>query len=230
MSNDKHSKFWGGLKAKGYYIALILCAVAIGVAGFVYYRSGNDDPALSSVVDQTNPVHEDVSAKTPDNHKDPVIVPAIGTTPNETGDTTKPTETQPMKTMWPVEGQTVAVFAADKLTYNETTQDWRVHMGVDLSAQEGTQVMAAADGTVYTVYDDDLLGTTVVIRHENGYVTTYASLSEDVSVTAGQTVSLGDVIGTVGQTALTEKALGPHVHFSVTRNDTPVDPAEFIGA
>ena len=130
--------------------------------------------------------------------------------------------------MWPVDGQVEAVFAADRLAYNETTQDWRVHMGVDLSAEEGTQVKAAADGTVYTVYSDDRMGTTVVIRHRDGYVTTYASLDESVSVKAGQAVSRGDVIGTVGQTALTEKALGPHVHFGVTCNDIPVDPAEFV--
>lgn len=225
MSNNKRSRAWEGLKAKGYYIALILCAVAIAVAGVVYYRSGNDD---APTTDETTPKQVASAGKMPI-HKDPQTVPAIGTTPSATGDATEPTSTEPLKTMWPVEGTAVAVFAADKLAYNETTQDWRVHMGVDLSAEEGTQVMAAADGTVYTVYDDDLLGTTVVIRHEGGYVTTYASLSETVSVTAGQTVSSGDVIGTVGQTALTEKALGPHVHFSVTHHDTPIDPAAFIG-
>ena len=155
--------------------------------------------------------------------------------PTEPGETTAPSETggettgtKPVKTMWPVEGETAAAYAVDKLAYNETTRDWRVHNGVDLTAAAGTEVQAAADGTVYTVYDDDLMGTTVVIRHSGGYVTTYSSLSEETAVAAGDTVSCGDTIGTVGQTALTEKALEPHVHFSVTCNDQGMDPAEFV--
>ena len=49
-----------------------------------------------------------------------------------------------------------------------------------------------------------------------------------VDVKVGDTVTLGQVIGTVGETALTESALGPHVHFSVTYQDAPMDPAEFL--
>jgi len=88
--------------------------------------------------------------------------------------------------------------------------------------------MAAADGQVYTVYEDETMGMTVVIRHENGYTTRYASLAEDVAVEPGQTVALGQKIGTVGQTALMETALGDHLHFSVTLNDKAIDPAEFL--
>ena len=87
---------------------------------------------------------------------------------------------------------------------------------------------AAADGVVYTTYTDDAMGTTVVIRHEGGYTTVYSSLSEELAVKAGDTVKLGQTIGTVGSTALLENALSPHVHFSVTYQDVPMDPAEFL--
>ncbi len=118
------------------------------------------------------------------------------------------------------------------LSYNQTTRDWRVHNGVDLAAEAGTQVHAAADGKVYTVYEDDQMGTTVVIRHDGGYTTKYASLDQEVSVAAGDSVRMGDAIGCVGSTALMEQALGDHVHFSVTKNDEPVDPVDpkvFLG-
>ena len=114
------------------------------------------------------------------------------------------------------------------LSYNQTTRDWRTHNGVDIAAETGTQVMAAADGEVYTVYEDETMGYTVVIRHEGGYTTHYSSLGEDVRVQAGDQVLLGDVIGTVGETALVETVLGPHVHFSVSYQDMPMDPAEFL--
>ena len=120
-------------------------------------------------------------------------------------------------------------YAMEVLCYNPTTRDWRVHNGVDIAAPAGTPVKAAADGQVYTVYEDDRMGMTVVIRHEGGYTTRYSSLGADVAVSAGQPVSMGQTIGTVGTSALMENALGHHVHFAVSKNDVPVDPVEFIG-
>lgn len=220
MSNDKHDKIWNFLKAKGYYIALTLCAVAIGVAGYVYVKNG--DSATPPVEDTTD---ASVSLSVTEGERGAVSV--IGTTPQQEQGTLT-TQPKSMNTMWPVEGEVAAVFAADKLTYNETTRDWRVHHGIDLSAVEGTEVVAAADGTVYAVYDHETMGTTVVIRHADGYVTTYSSLSDSPEVAAGDVVSAGDVIGTVGTSALTEKALKPHVHFAVTKSDAPIDPQEFV--
>jgi murein DD-endopeptidase MepM/ murein hydrolase activator NlpD len=72
------------------------------------------------------------------------------------------------------------------------------------------------------------MGTTVVIRHDGGYVTMYSSLAETVTVKAGDRVVMGQTIGQVGNTALLENAIGDHVHFSVTWNDKSMDPAEFL--
>ena len=74
------------------------------------------------------------------------------------------------------------------------------------------------------------MGHTVVIRHEGGYVTKYSSLAKEVSVAPGDTVTLGQTIGTVGTSALLENAVGEHVHFSVTCDGVAVDPAEFLPA
>ncbi len=127
-----------------------------------------------------------------------------------------------------MEGQTVAVYAMDSLTYNETTRDWRVHNGIDLAAEAGTKVCAAADGEVYTVYEDEAMGTTVVIRHDGGYTTRYASLAEEVMVQSGDQVTMGQAIGTVGTTALMESAIGDHVHFSVTCDGEIISPNDFL--
>ena len=99
---------------------------------------------------------------------------------------------------------------------------------MDIAAQAGTAVGAAADGTVYTVYEDETMGMTVVISHDGGYTTKYASLDENLTVKAGDTVTVGQTIGYVGCTALFESALGEHVHFSVTCDGTTVDPASFL--
>lgn len=119
-------------------------------------------------------------------------------------------------------------YAMDCLCYNPTTRDWRTHNGMDFAAENGAEVLAAADGTVYTIYNDETMGTTVVIRHEDGYVTTYSSMHEDVLVSVGQDVELGQPIGYVGTTALVETVLGDHVHFSVSCAGQPVDPEDFF--
>ena len=221
MSNNKRNS---GIFGKGYYIALILYAVAIGITGYVYNRNTQEPDSLlqQDVIDNPQP------DATPDN------VPAVATQPQKTdptqpsGQPTAPVGKKPMKTTAPVSGETVAGYAVECLSYNQTTRDWRTHNGVDIGAEAGTQVVAAADGVVYTTYVDDLMGTTVVIRHENGYVSCYASLAEELSVSAGDQVTMGQVIGTVGETALIENAIGPHVHFSVTHDDEKMDPAEFL--
>ena len=209
-------KFWNAIRDKGYYIALVLCAIAIGVSAFLYYRTDDgDSPDLPA------------SVQDPDGS-----TPSTPSTPGQ--DATDPSGTQatdpakPRKITMPVDGETVMEYAMDCLSYNPTTRDWRVHNGIDIAAPEGAPVYAAADGTVYTVFEDETMGTTVVLRHAEGYTTRYSSLAKEVSVTPGQMVLSGDQIGIVGQTAMLETAIGDHVHFSVTCNGESIDPAEFL--
>ena len=212
MSNKKPSIFSG----KGYYIALILCAAAIGITGYVYYD--RDEEVSLSLEETAVAATGEGSAQAATRATDPTGSSAAATEP--TGGR--------LATCAPVKGTTVAGYAMEALSYNETTRDWRIHNGVDIAAESGTAVKACADGEVYTVYTDEQMGTTVVIRHEGGYTSKYASLAQDVAVCPGERVSMGQVIGTVGSTALMESALGDHVHFSVTRNDVHLNPEDFL--
>ena len=218
MSNKKFS---GKLSAKGYYIALALCIVAIGVSGYLFYRNSQEEPVL-----QNNP--SDV-AENQDHLEVVATQPEVQETP-DTQETQQPTQTAPKrgKVLSPVSGNTALDYSMDALCYNPTTRDWRTHNGMDIAAAEGTTVCAAANGTVESVSDHDTMGTTVVISHADGYKTTYSSLAQEVSVSVGQFVQAGDTIGTVGNTALLETALGEHLHFAVTCYDKPVDPKAFL--
>lgn len=199
---------WRKFSGKGYYIALGASAVAILIAGVLYYSNvGGQEPALKNLPGTDLPV--------------------LSTDPADT-DAPLDQPAQPLKTAMPLTGQTVMVYSMDRLSYDPTTRDWRTHAGIDIAADADTPVTAAAAGTVYTTYDDELLGKTVVIRHQDGYVTTYASLADSVTVAPGDTVELGQTIGYVGCSAMLETALGDHLHFSVTCNDEPVDPANFF--
>ena len=219
MSNKQNR----GAGQTGYYIALGLCAVAICISGYLYTLRNQEPEPQTKDPDQT------VAGTLPGED-----VPAVATKPQQTLPTqgtkpsVEPTQKQPLRTCSPVEGQTVAVYAVDALSYNQTTRDWRTHDGMDIGADAGTAVCAAADGTVYAVYSDDVLGMTVVINHDDGYTTQYSSLAAEVAVVPGDAVTMGQVIGTVGATALLETTLGDHVHFSVTQNGESMDPADFL--
>ncbi len=212
-------KFTGGISGKGYYIALILCAVAIGISGYLYYRNDTDAGQQLQASDQ--------STQQADASQDEDV--PVAATPGADGETQATQDPQkPSKTVKPVSGQTISAYSMDALSYNQTTRDWRVHNGVDIAAEAGTDVAAAADGTVYTVYEDETMGMTVVIHHDGGYTTQYASLSEDVKVAPGDPVTAGQTIGYVGASALLENAIGDHVHFSVSCNGEAIDPSEFV--
>ena len=217
-------KFSGNISGKGYYIALILCAVAIGITGYVYYRNTSKEPEqLQNPANQTEPQLQDDSGME--------VVATQGQDDQVSAeDPVKPATVKPSEIVKPVSGDTAAPFSMKMLSFNQTTRDWRVHDGVDLAAEAGTQVCAAAAGKVYTVCEDDTMGMTVVVDHGGGYVTQYSSLDENVRVAPGDTVSAGQCIGYVGNSALLENAIGDHVHFSVTCNGTLIDPMEFLDA
>lgn len=212
---SKQKKFFNG---KGYYIALILGAVAIGVSGYLYYANANKP-------EDTQVANQGQSALVGATQTDGTVAP----------ETTNPAPTEPVQQpqkpatrLAPVTGETIVSHAVDALCYNPTTRDWRIHNGIDIAAAAGTKVRAAADGTVHAVYEDETMGMTVVIHHDGGYTTTYSALAEELSVKAGDQVSAGQTIGQVGNSALMETAVGDHLHFAVSCGEKIVDPAEFL--
>ncbi len=102
--------------------------------------------------------------------------------------------------------------------------DIRMHTGVDFGAASGTPIHAAGDGTVVFSGVQTGYGNTIVIDHGNGLATLYAHQSV-LFAQNGQSVKTGDIIGLVGMTGY---ATGPHLHFEVRVNGTPVDPMSFL--
>jgi len=126
----------------------------------------------------------------------------------------------------PVLGAVLRGFS--EVAYLDTLGMYGVHEAVDLLADAGEAVHAAQPGVVTEVFRDALLGTVVVIGHEQGFETRYAALRWPPAVQEGEAVLAGQVIGVVG-TAPSEAADPPHLHFAVERDGTAVDPAGVIG-
>lgn len=114
------------------------------------------------------------------------------------------------------------------LLYNASLGRWEAHKSLDLQAEENSNVVAIASGTVQQVYTNYLEGTVVVIEHSNGMRSLYGSLQEEVNVSVGDTVNQGDIIGKVGCSAKAEHIDICHLHFELYRDGVKVDPTEYI--
>ena len=98
------------------------------------------------------------------------------------------------------------------------------HKGVDFAASTGTPIYAAAAGTVTSAGYSGKAGNLIIINHGNGLLTYYMHCNT-IFVSAGQKVSKGQNIGQVGTTG---NSTGPHLHFQVMNNGTPVNPMNYL--
>ncbi|UWV47136.1 peptidoglycan DD-metalloendopeptidase family protein [Acetivibrio thermocellus] len=128
----------------------------------------------------------------------------------------------------PVYGEVTFEYAMDRLVYSKTLDEWRAHSGVDLRADRGTPVKVVADGVVTEVKNDPRFGVTVIVEHENGLKTVYANLASGDMVTPNQKVKQGEIIGSIGNTAIIESAEPAHLHFEVLKDNKPVDPKDYL--
>jgi len=100
------------------------------------------------------------------------------------------------------------------------------HFGIDITAEVGTAIHAAADGTITLAKkSEDGYGNEVRISHSNGFSTRYAHMYTFI-VKKGMKVKKGDIIGFVGSTG---KSTGPHIHYEVRKNGKAVNPEYFLG-
>ena len=232
-------KFFAG---KGFYIVLFLCAAVIGVSAWTLlsregavdetmddYRPAVTAPAPTKQAwDDDDGDAQDVIAQPPETVSETPMVqptpePTVAPTP-----TPKPADAAPTSWLWPVYGAIARQHSVDTLVYDDTMGDWRTHDGLDILAPLGEPVKAAAGGTVTEVYDDGLYGTTVVIDHGAGIVSVYSNLAALPTVVAGDSVSMGDTIGSVGTTAICETNSPYHLHFAMRVNGESVDPTAYL--
>lgn len=234
MQNEKSGRLDKFFAGKGFYIVLALCVIVIGISAYsLAVNAGRDaadviDPGMSVSRPSAEPEQSakpDVSTQPPQpvEAQDDDIV-AAGTW--EQDDVWQEPETW----KWPVSGEIERKYTIDALAYDVTMADWRTHDGVDILAQQGEVVVAAADGTVESVKQDDLYGTTVVIDHGAGIKTTYSNLADTPTVAQGDKVKSGDVIGSVGKTAICEIGQGSHMHFAMSKDGESVDPLNYLPA
>lgn len=238
------------MTGKGFYLVVLVCVAAIALSGFYLIRSvrsnstGEEDQPVSGTADvavvspspavTVTPSPEIISSPEPDSSPSvspsPAVseTPAVTVSPDPQPDPSPSASSAALVFTWPVKGSVLTGYSVEALAYDPTMGDWRTHSGIDIASAAGTEVMATAAGTVSSIYEDDLLGTTVVIDHGNGLISTYSNLAALPTVKAGDRVYTGTVIGSVGKTASAESGLNSHLHFALFQDDMAVDPLDYL--
>lgn len=245
--NDKRKPFFERAEAffagKGFYIVLFLCVTVIGVSAWSLLTGGGktqrdrDVGVAAANMEPGQTVVADAAPApriTPQPAPSPTPAPTPEPQPPEKAETPAPAQTPAPAAevrdyyIWPTAGPIENGYSMAALTFNRTMQDWRTHDGVDIAAELGAQVKAMTNGEVTQVYDDDLYGMTVVIRHHGGLESIYSNLAAAPTVAVGDQVVVGQVIGSVGSTALCETGEVCHLHLAMSKDGASVDPTDFL--
>lgn len=125
----------------------------------------------------------------------------------------------------PVRGEIQKIYSPDKVVYSKTLRQWKTHDGIDISANEGRDVLSIERGVVHDIYWDNFYGQTIEIEHLLGYVSVYSNLDENVYVKIGESVVKAQKIGKVGNTAVGECSDDSHIHFRLYQNGKLVNPS-----
>ena len=137
-------------------------------------------------------------------------------------------QTKPEKPVfaYPVDGEVVLDYSMDHAIYDPTLDQYRTNASISLSAEQGTEVKAAADDVVMEIREDAQAGNVVVIEHAENWLTTYGQLEDAVAVKEGDSVTQGQIIGSVAAPTKYGVALGSHLEFAMAQDGEPKDPAE----
>ena len=125
--------------------------------------------------------------------------------------------------VWPIVGDVLINYSMDKTIYFPTLQQYKYNPAIVIAANQGESISAAANGRVTSVTYDPVIGNTVVMDLGNGYELTYGQL-ENIIVSEGSYVSVGDGIGTVASPTKYYSLEGTNVYFKLTKNGAPINP------
>ena len=225
--NKGISKFLAG---KTFYLVLAACLIAVGVAAWSAVASINNYVATPSEPEYT----EDINSYTDNNEVSIPEAPVQNTVSDEPyeSERSEPSDTtsaQPVASgfIMPVKsGKVQKNYDDTTLQYSATFNDLRIHLGIDITAETGSEVLASGDGTVTKIYSDALLGKIIEIDHGNGITLKYCGLS-DTAVSEGDYVTIGDKIATLGSVP-GESADTPHLHLEAYKNGKIASPLKAL--
>ena len=197
-------------KRNAVYLVLALCILAVSFSITFMLINKNDDLKIDANNSTISKPNQDDTASSPDDENVSVI--------------------KPVEFIMPVLNPTSIGEYGETMVYNSTLNRYTAHLAMDFYAPEGTSVCAVYDGTVVSVENTFLQGTTITLDHGNGLYSIYNSLADGDSVSVGSAVKQGDIIGEVSVSNRQEYKAGAHLQFEVKENGSLIDPAKYLQA
>lgn len=219
QKNWKESQFFKKLKHirvnRAVYLSAIIVLLSISV---VLIITAVNNRAVKDAVNTTPPTTNTAE-------------PEETTPPPQTGGNDKPTlnNTIPEFSL-PAIGVLSKKHSVDTQVFSPTLNEYRVHLGIDIATEEAAPVCAMAAGTVAQIWEDPMMGWSIAISHTGDAVTVYKNLSKQFAsgIAVGAEVEAGQLLGSVGDTAMIELAEEPHLHMEMTVKGLQVDPLEYF--
>ena len=211
-NNFKNSKFAQNFKEnRAVWVTAITLLVALAVIAVVAgVANRSKDPK------ETLPPPEETTTQPPETTgQEPPVSDVSGTLPTFSA---------------PTSGTLAKTHDSEKQVFSDTMNDYRVHLGLDIETALNAPVYAAADGTVAEIWEDPLMGQCVAVKHSGDAVSIYKNLAAEIAegIEAGSKVEAGQVIAYVGESAMTELADEPHLHFELTVAGLQVNPLDYL--
>ncbi len=205
-------------------ILVVAVAVIVSITIASNRSKKNELPAPNDKPSDTQPVNPPEDTKPPVESDKPSTEAPTPSTPSTNVEDKLPSF------ILPVSGALSKKHDPKLQVFSQTMNDYRVHLGVDIVTAENAPVYASADGKVSRVWKDTLMGYCVAVEHSGDCYTIYKNLSETLAegINEGASVRSGQLLGTVGESAMVEVGEEPHLHFEMTVADLLVDPLQYF--
>lgn len=242
MKKIRFAKIKGFLKGKSFAGAMCLSVAAVGIAAYIAYDSAlnaitgqeTEENSNTSVFGDINDSASDNAIQDVNNTVSGIPKPSDDNTGEnnqpESSDSENNSDTEANnflldteKRIMPLEGDIINPYSNGELVKSETLGVWKTHDGIDIAAPFGSEVKAAASGTVIGLNDDPLWGVCVIIDHGDGTETHYYGLDKALTVKEKSAVEQGQIIGKTAAFDC-EAKLPPHLHYAVKKNGEWIDP------
>lgn len=254
MKKYKHNSTKKPTERVGFYIALSICLVAVGLAVYSTYTSvseylSSDDEYSSSLVETASPVAQNVTgvteaptlevstpdeAETTGETRDGTLTLYESSTLPDTEDVDAESDMDSLSAVlkvtesliYPVDSESVLREYSETAVYNSTMKDYRAHTGTDFTAHEGDKVYAMCDGVVKKISFDERYGVIIEVANDE-YTVYYCGVDSDTNVRMKDQVKQGEVIGTVSNIPC-ESTDPVHLHVEIKVGDKLIDPLTVI--
>ena len=229
---ENMKNYW---KKNGFYVVLATALVVVlCISGIAGYRSGMKDKLaaenaaeFSEAENVPEILAESMEAAAANGNKNGASAGAANGNAQEGNAPVAETFGEETEMVWPVEGDVLKPFSTDTTVYFETLDQYKCNPAMLIKADVNQEVVAGFGGTVESVTEDSIHGMAVTVDMGGGYKAVYGQM-KDLNVKEGDVIVKGQALGNIAEPTKYFTEEGSHLYFSLTRDDVPVNPQDYL--